>query len=77
MGHYKQTAFIIQTVLFEAPYWLASLYYIHAQHENSLPFIYITLLLWSKELAEVLCVGHVHTTSACYLSVILKYVMCR
>ena len=34
------TAFITQTVLCEAPYCVASLYYIHAQHKKSLPFTY-------------------------------------
>ena len=52
------TVFTTQTVLCEAPYCLALLYYIHVQEERSLP------LQWSKQLVEVLSVSLVHTTSA-------------
>ena len=52
------TVFTTQTVLCEAPYCLALLYYIHVQQERSLP------LQWSKQLVEVLSVSLVHTTSA-------------
>ena len=37
--------------------------FIHVQHEESL-LLHITLLQWSRKLAEVLSVNHVHTTSA-------------
>ena len=56
------TAFTTQTVLCKAPYCLALLYYIHVQHENSLPFTY-NLTSVCNELAEVLHVHHVYTTS--------------
>ena len=49
-----------QVVLCEDPYCLASFQYIHAHHEKT-SFLHRTLLQWSKELAEVLCVSHVHT----------------
>ena len=40
IGHDNKHRLITQTVLWEAPYCLASLYHIHAQHDKSLPFAY-------------------------------------
>ena len=55
-----KTAFITQAVLCEDPYCLASFQYIHVHHEKT-SFLHRTLLQWSKELAEVLRVSHVHS----------------
>ena len=57
------TAFTTQTVLCEALYCLALLYYIHVQHERSLPFTYNPASVVKKKLVEVFRVSHVHTTS--------------
>ena len=63
MGHENKHSFTTKTVLCVAPYCLASLYYIHTQDKKGY-LLNLTQLQWLKELAEVLHVGHVHTTSA-------------
>ena len=69
------TAFITQTVLCKAPYRLPSLNLLHhAQHKKAY-LLHTTLLQWSKELAKILCVGHVHINFATHA--ILNYVICR
>jgi len=63
------TIFITQMVLCEAPYYLASLYYIHAQHEKSLPFTYNLASVIQKTGRSSLC----RPCSQLFLDIIVEH----
>ena len=63
--HYCEKHYLYEfwSTFCEAPNCIALLYSIHVQHEKAY-FLHITLLQWSKELAEVSSVSQFQTTSA-------------
>ena len=69
----SNTAFINQTLLCKAPYCLALLYYIHAQHDKSLPFTYNPASVVQRAGWSSLC----RPCSHHFRHPILNYVICR